>query len=73
MINKIPADNRFLIFQRDDFKCRICGNRASDGRKLVIDHWNPRSKGGKDDINNLITLCDECNLAKSNIIPDKNI
>lgn len=32
---------------------------------MTQDHIFPRSKGGKDDLNNLQTMCVECNLLKS--------
>ena len=38
---------------------------------LEVDHINPESKGGKDDINNLITACFDCNRGKSDITLDK--
>ena len=38
---------RFLIMQRDNFKCRLCGKSPSKGDnvKLVIDHIHPRVLG----------------------------
>jgi len=33
---------------------------------LHVDHILPRSKGGKDEMINFQTLCDKCNLGKSN-------
>jgi len=62
--------NRFLIFQRDGFRCKICGVSAKEGARLHIDHWIPQVKGGKNSENNLITLCASCNMSKSKIIPN---
>jgi len=56
--------------KRDDFKCVKCGrNPATDpGIKLEIDHIIPYSKPkGETVIENLQTLCKECNLGKSNL------
>ena len=64
-----PLTNRFLIFQRDKFKCRICGISVKDGARLEIDHWIPKTRGGKDIFSNLVTLCKICNVHKNNIIP----
>src|ERR1700723_598067 len=33
---------------------------------MTQDHLHPRSLGGKDDLSNLITMCDRCNQKKGN-------
>lgn len=57
---------RFLIMRRDGFRCQICGKSVSDNEnvKLEIDHKVPVSKGGSSQIDNLWTLCFECNRGK---------
>jgi len=62
---------RFEVFKRDQFKCQYCGKAAPDV-VLHIDHINPVSKGGDNDILNLITSCIECNLGKSNRLLNDN-
>ena len=62
----IPLKLRDEIFRRDGYKCVHCGRRAEDGIKLNVDHIIPFSKGGTSHKNNLQTLCNECNLGKSN-------
>lgn len=57
---------RFEVLKRDKFTCQYCGRMAPDV-VLEIDHIKPVSKGGKNDIMNLITSCKECNRGKSNI------
>jgi len=56
---------RFEVFKRDSFTCQYCGKAAPDV-VLHVDHIKPRSKGGSDDITNLVTSCRDCNLGKSN-------
>ncbi len=56
---------RYDILKRDGFKCTICGRNTEDGAKLHVDHIIPVSKGGKTVPENLRTLCDSCNLGKS--------
>ena len=59
---------RYDILVRDGFRCKICGASAADGVKLHVDHILPVSKGGKTVESNLRTLCERCNLGKSNKI-----
>ena len=56
---------RYDILKRDDYRCQICGVTAKEGAKLHVDHIKPISKGGLTVPDNLQTLCDRCNLGKS--------
>ena len=56
---------RFEVFKRDKFTCQYCGRAAPD-IILHVDHIEPVSKGGKDDLFNLVTSCRDCNLGKGN-------
>lgn len=55
---------RFEVFKRDSFKCQYCGKCAPDVI-LHVDHIDPVSKGGDNNIMNLVTACIDCNLGKS--------
>lgn len=59
---------RYSVMARDNFACVLCGSTADDGVKLHVDHIFPVSKGGKTVMSNLRTLCDRCNLGKSDRI-----
>lgn len=59
----IPQSVRFEVFKRDGFKCQYCGQSSPDVI-LHVDHINPVSKGGDNDIMNLVTSCVDCNLGK---------
>ena len=59
---------RFAVLNRDNFHCVYCGRGAEDGAKLQVDHVYPRSKGGKDTMENLVTACWECNMGKGDLI-----
>ncbi len=61
----IPKSLRFEVFKRDSFTCQYCGRKAPD-ILLQIDHIRPVSKGGTNDLLNLITSCEDCNSGKSN-------
>ena len=60
---------RFKVMARDSFKCCICGRSPSStpGLVLHIDHIKPWSKGGETVMENLQTLCQDCNLGKSDL------
>jgi hypothetical protein len=60
----VSKKTRFEVFKRDSFKCQYCG-RPSPDVLLQVDHISPVSKGGEDDVLNLITSCVDCNLGKS--------
>lgn len=64
--SKMSDSLRFDVLKRDHYRCCICGASVKDGVKLHVDHIYPVSKGGKTELNNLQTLCDRCNLGKSN-------
>jgi hypothetical protein len=60
---------RFQVLKRDNFSCVKCGASPAKDQYIVlnIDHIKPWSKGGLTEISNLQTLCQDCNLGKSNI------
>jgi CRISPR/Cas system Type II protein with McrA/HNH and RuvC-like nuclease domain len=52
--------NRARIYKRDNYECVYCGSNKS----LTLDHVIPKSKGGKNTWENLVTSCFKCNLKK---------
>ena len=63
---KMTASLRFSVLERDNFACRSCGRNAHvDGVKLHVDHIVAIKNGGKTEPDNLHTLCQDCNLGKS--------
>lgn len=64
-IRVMPAI-RWQVFQRDQWKCVSCGRNSHNGAILHVDHIVPRSRGGLDSLDNYQTLCDACNIGKSN-------
>lgn len=64
---------RFEVFKRDNFKCGYCGKTISENVILEVDHIIPVSKGGENNILNLMTSCFDCNRGKSkNLLSNKN-
>ncbi len=64
---KVTNKMRFAIYQRDGYRCRICGRKTND---LEIDHIYPIAKGGKTTMDNLQTLCHRCNVRKGDSVID---
>ncbi len=62
----IPLSLRYKVLIRDGGKCVLCGRSANDGVILHVDHITPYSHGGLTELSNLRTLCQECNIGKSN-------
>jgi HNH endonuclease len=67
--NRITAGVRSKVLARDNYRCQHCGISAALGAVLHVDHITPISKGGTSDTDNLQTLCQDCNLGKSNRLP----
>lgn len=55
------------VMRRDRSRCQYCGHRD----RLTIDHVLPRSRGGRDTWDNLVTACVPCNNRKGNRTPDE--
>ncbi len=55
---------RFKVFQRDGYRCQLCGATAATGARLEADHKVALSKGGPTSVENLWTLCFACNRGK---------
>jgi len=55
------------VMRRDRNRCQYCGNRDA----LTIDHVLPRSRGGRDTWENLVTACVPCNNRKGSRTPDE--
>ncbi len=61
---------RSAIRARFGYCCGYCGiTEISAGSELEIDHFQPRSQGGPDSINNLIYACAACNRNKADYWP----
>ena len=61
------------VFRRDKHRCVYCGrDMLVDFETLMMiqeDHLVPRSKGGLDEANNIVTACSVCNMLKGNYTP----
>ncbi len=62
----VSKKTRFEVFKRDGFQCMYCG-QTPPIVILELDHIDPVSLGGSDEVHNLITACFDCNRGKKNI------
>lgn len=57
--------SRKNVMRRDGMRCQYCGS----SKRLTIDHVLPKSRGGKDTWENLVTACVPCNNRKGDRTP----
>ena len=62
MRRRIPLTRR-NVFARDQHSCQYCGQHGPN-QVLTIDHIVPRSKGGRETWENIVTACARCNHKK---------
>jgi len=60
--------SRKNILKRDNHRCQYCGRTATP---LTVDHVTPKKRGGKDDWDNLVCACLDCNNKKGNRTPEQ--
>ena len=62
----IPLKTRWEVLKRDNYVCKKCGKSPGKDKnvELEIDHIVPVAKNGPNDVDNLQTLCRECNQGK---------
>lgn len=72
----VDSGTRKKVFSRDGYRCHYCKLKVQDDlphmhpRRASIDHKKPRSKGGSNRIDNLLTACCNCNSDKANMAYD---
>lgn len=60
----ISTRTRFEVFKRDGFVCQYCGSHPPLCI-LHVDHIVPVKEGGKNEMGNFATACDQCNRGKA--------
>jgi 5-methylcytosine-specific restriction endonuclease McrA len=59
--------SRRNVMKRDRHICQYCGIKSD----LTLDHVFPKSRGGGDSWENLVTACNKCNVRKGNRTPEE--
>ena len=62
--------SRRNIFERDGNLCQYCGRHFERG-ELTLDHVTPRSRGGTSTWENIVLACLDCNIRKSDRLPQE--
>jgi 5-methylcytosine-specific restriction endonuclease McrA len=56
------------IIKRDSHRCQYCGRAAAP---MTVDHVIPKKRGGKDEWENLVCACTNCNNKKGDRTPEQ--
>lgn len=59
--------SRANVHRRDGQRCQYCGRKE----RLTIDHIHPKSRGGHDTWENLVSACVPCNNRKGDRTPEE--
>ncbi len=59
---------RHYILCRDNFTCVYCGKTEPI---MHVDHVFPKSRGGTDELSNLVCACGHCNTSKRDKTPEE--
>ncbi len=65
----LPLSRR-TVLARDMYTCQYCGSQPGRA-ELTVDHILPRSRGGLNNWENVVTACGPCNRRKGNRTPEE--
>ena len=68
--DRMYRPNRRNIFLRDNYSCVYC-KKQLESNELSVDHILPKSRGGKETWDNLVTACKNCNCLKADRTPEE--
>jgi 5-methylcytosine-specific restriction endonuclease McrA len=69
--HRMQQVSRKNIFVRDGYRCLYCGTKKKDGSELELEHVLPRSRGGRNTWDNLVSSCRDCNRNKGDRTPEE--
>lgn len=64
----ITNSEKLYIYRRDKEKCFYCKKNLKY-RQVTLDHYLPKSRGGKEVVYNLVLCCEKCNRLKGDKVP----
>ena len=62
--HRLTPELKAKVWEKTAGHCKYCGRRLNPFREFSVDHVIPVSKGGGDDIDNLVPACRSCNISK---------
>lgn len=65
---QFSSDERKIVYAKNKGRCALCG-KFINFDEFTIDHIQPISKGGSNNIQNLQATCSVCNRIKQDILP----
>lgn len=68
-MSSFKKDAKTTLLQFDP-RCYYC-NKVLNEETATLDHFIPKSKGGKDEFDNAVLACVNCNSNKADKLPDK--
>ena len=57
-----------LLMKRTQCTCEYCQEDITERSNLTLDHVVPLSKGGSNEVDNILISCTECNLKKDDLL-----
>jgi hypothetical protein len=57
-------ETRIKVYERDGYACRSCGKQLTRFT-ATVDHVKPIAEGGDNSVENLVTLCLDCNARRT--------
>lgn len=64
----IIREEKEEILKKSKGCCAHCGKKIEIGKNFTVEHVIPLSRGGNNDLNNLVGLCKDCNSSKGNFL-----
>lgn len=66
-------NNRFIVYKKTNGRCWYCGKKLVITKDIhsynpdgfSVDHITPKSKGGRNNIENTVPCCRNCNVVKN--------
>jgi hypothetical protein len=63
----VSPTTRNKVFRRDGWHCHYCDEKLWPSSQATVDHKVAQSRGGSDDLENLVACCFACNNAKGSM------